>query len=476
MAKRRRKKKKNKTTAAIIIGGSTGFVALAYIGISLFFTSHFMFNTEINGNDFSRKSASEAEQFFKEQVEEYTLTIDDANNGKETIKSGDISLAYKENSKLDQILEEQNPFAWPKTIFGENSQEVTFDLSYDEAKLKEKVNSLAIAQAGQTPAQSAYPSYDGNQFVISPETYGIAVTPEALQEKVTNCIKQLMPEMNLEKEGCYEKPRFLSDSEEVKQACDKMNEYCSASITYNMDVPVVIDKNVISAWLSVDENMNVVVDENGIRGWLEQFGEQYDTTGKTRTFTTPTGKNATVSGGTYGWSINEDTEFQTILNALNNKEVIEKEPEYYVSGVAASHSMPDWGDTYAEVDLSAQHMWYVVGGSVALETDVVTGLPTPERVTPEGVYSILEKKLDKVLVGEKDPVTGVPEYETPVSYWMRITWQGVGFHDATWQSNFGGSLNQISGIGSHGCVNMPLGKAAELYNMIEVGTPVIIHY
>lgn len=476
MRKRKKRKKKTGMTTGIVIGGSIGLLGLAYIGVSLFFTRHFLPNTEINGNDFSGKSVSEAEEFFKGQIGEYTLAIKDINGGKETISSRDIGLAYKENSELDKILEKQNVFSWPKAVFDKSEEDLTFDLSYDEAKLQEKVNSLGIAQAGQAPAQSASPSYDGSQFVITPESYGISVTPEALLEKVAACIKHLMPEMNLEEQGCYEAPRFLSDSEEVKQACDKMNEYCKASITYNMDVPVVIDQSVISTWLSVDENMNVVVDENGIRGWLEQFGEQYDTTGKTRTFTTPTGKSASVSGGTYGWSINEDAEFETIRNALNNKEVISKEPEYYISGVAASHSMPDWGDTYAEVDLSAQHMWYVVGGSVALETDVVTGEPIPEKVTPEGVYSIVEKKLDKVLVGAKDPVTGKPEYETPVSYWMRITWQGVGFHDATWQRSFGGALNQITGIGSHGCVNMPLDKAAELYNMIEMGTPVIIHY
>ena len=470
MGKRKKRKKKTGMTTGIVIGGSIGLLGLAYIGVSLFFTRHFLPNTEINGNDFSGKSVSEAEEFFKGQIGEYTLAIKDINGGKETISSRDIGLAYKENSELDKILEKQNVFSWPKAVFDKSEEDLTFDLSYDEAKLQEKVNSLGIAQAGQAPAQSASPSYDGSQFVITPESYGISVTPEALLEKVAACIKHLTPEMNLEEQGCYEAPRFLSDSEEVKQACDKMNEYCKASITYNMDVPVVIDQSVISTWLSVDENMNVVVDENGIRGWLEQFGEQYDTTGKTRTFTTHTGKSASVSGGTYGWSINEDAEFETIRNALNNKEVISKEPEYYISGVAASHSMPDWGDTYAEVDLSAQHMWYVVGGSVALETDVVTGEPIPEKVTPEGVYSIVEKKLDKVLVGAKDPVTGKPEYETPVSYWMRITWQGVGFHDATWQRSFGGALNQITGIGSHGCVNMPLDKAAELYNMIEMGT------
>ena len=347
-------------------------------------------------------------------------------------------------------------------------------MSFDDTKLQEKINALAIIQAGQTPSQSAAPAFDGSQFVITPEVYGVTATPETMKEKVTSAILQLLPEMNLAEQGFYETPRFSSESLEVQQACEKMNGYCKASITYNMDVPVVIDGTTISTWLSVDGDMNVVLDENAIRAWLEQFGNQYDTVGTTRTLTTPTGKSTSVTGGTYGWSINEDAEFEAIRNALNNQEVIAREPTYYNSGVAASHTMPDWGSTYAEVDLSAQHMWYIVNGAVAMESDVVTGVPVPARATPEGVYTILEKKLDKVLVGEKD-ANGKPEYETPVDYWMRITWQGVGFHDAKWQSAFGGSRYK-NGYGSHGCVNMPVSKAAELYNLIEVGVPVIIHY
>ena len=59
-------------------------------------------------------------------------------------------------------------------------------------------------------------------------------------------------------------------------------------------------------------------------------------------------------------------------------------------------------------------------------------------------------------------------------YWMRVTWSGSGFHDATWQPAFGGTLNQTRG--SHGCINMPYDKAAQLYEMVEMGTPVVIHY
>ena len=50
-----------------------------------------------------------------------------------------------------------------------------------------------------------------------------------------------------------------------------------------------------------------------------------------------------------------------IVDAIKNGKTLEREPEYYIGGTAATHAMPDWGNTYVDVDLSAQHMWYVVG-------------------------------------------------------------------------------------------------------------------
>ena len=162
-----------------------------------------------------------------------------------------------------------------------------------------------------------------------------------------------------------------------------------------------------------------------------------------------------------------------MIENIKSGERVEREPVY--EKTAASHSQQDWGDTYVEVDLSTQHMWYIVNGSVQLETDVVTGLASdPNRATPSGVYSILEMKRDKVLTGETNPSTGEPIYRTKVSYWMRVTWTGIGFHDAIWQSAFGGNRYQTS-AGSHGCINMPLDQAASLYDMLEMGKPVVIH-
>lgn len=68
------------------------------------------------------------------------------------------------------------------------------------------------------------------------------------------------------------------------------------------------------------------------------------------------------------------------------------------------------------------------------------------------------KQPNSVLVGDINPDTGEPAYRTKVKYWMQVTSSGVGFHDATWQTAFGGTLYQIPGTGSHGCINMPLGS------------------
>ena len=69
---------------------------------------------------------------------------------------------------------------------------------------------------------------------------------------------------------------------------------------------------------------------------------------------------------------------------------------------------------------------------------------------------------------------GKPIYLQPVDYWMRVTWSGIGFHDAGYRPVF--NPQQYLTLGSHGCINMPPAKAKELFGMISLGTHVIIHY
>ncbi len=455
----------------IIAGSIIGALVVIYLGIAAFFMSHFLVNTSINGKDFSGKTVADVEAYLKEQVADYELTILEQNNVSDVITGSEISLAYKENSRVQDALENQRQLLWLISLFSESDTDITIEVEYDDAALEENIQNLQAVTAEQVDPVAAHPEYDGNSFVVAEEQYGTTVDMETLTAKIKEHITEFDTTLDMMDEECYVMPAYTSDSPEVQAACDEMNEYLKASITYPMDEDVVVDKDLISKWVTYDDDMKVAFNEDAVREWMREFGKKYDTLGTTRTITTPTGKTAEVSGGTYGWSVDEETETKNLINSIKNGEVAERAPAY--KQTAASHGAQDWGSTYIEVDIAAQHMWYIVDGAVGMESDVVTGLPADGRDTPTGVYSILYTERDSTLKGETDPETGKPSYETPVAFWMPFTWQGHGFHDATWQSSFGGSRYQTNG--SHGCVNMPYDKAEQLFNMISAGTPVIVH-
>lgn len=470
------KSKKKNRKIICITGGCAAAIIVVYFAAALYFRSHYLFHTEINGHDVSCMTVSQAEEILKADVEKYVLELKELDGTKETISAADAGVTYESAGGLKKNMVNQKFLLWPGSLFAGKTVSVKIEVTYSSEKLTDKISSLNAVTREQIPGTSAYPKFDGGKYVIEPEQFGTAVRKDALEERIIETISELEDSLDLEAEKCYAQPKYTSSSPEVKEACALMNKYCSTKIVYPMKEDVVIDAAVISGWLSVDDAMEVRISGDAVREWLEKFGDTYDTVGTKRTFTTPAGKEAAVEGGTYGWSINEKAEYEVIIDAVKNGKTLERQPEYYIGGTAATHAMPDWGDSYVDVDLSEQHMWYVADGKVKLETDVVTGLTTPERITPEGAYSILEKGRNQVLIGSTDPATGQPSYRTPVSYWMRVTWSGIGLHDATWQPRFGGTLNQIPGVGSHGCINMPLDQAGALYDMIEVGTPVVIHY
>lgn len=114
---------------------------------------------------------------------------------------------------------------------------------------------------------------------------------------------------------------------------------------------------------------------------------------------------------------------------------------------------------------------YDDAGNMIWSSAIVSGKPGKD--TPQGVYTIKQKSSPSTLIGSPDPTTGQPEYRTTVQYWMGFVGNMVGFHDATWQPGFGGSLYLT--IGSHGCVNLPYGAAQSLYECCVSGDIVVVH-
>ena len=466
------KKKKGAKIALIALGSIIGLLVLVYAGFAVYFSSHFLFFTEINGTDFSFKDVEQVEDYMKKQVSDYTLTLEESDGGKEQISGNDISIEYIAGEQLEKIMEDQDNLLWPKSIWEHPKIESKIGVKYDEAALAGVVANLKCKNPeNQTPPVDARPEFQEGQFGVVPEVVGTQINTEVFNAKIAEAINGFQPTLNLSEAGCYVMPRFVSDSPEVLAAKDAMNSYLRANITYDFNPNTeVVDASVISQWVRVDGDMNVTFDEGQVRAYVQSLADKYNTKGRPRSFTTATGNVVTVEGGSYGWLIDQEAEYNALIANIQNGETVTREANY--ASRAASHGGSDVGSTYAEVDLSAQHIYFIQNGQVVLQSGCVTGNPNKGNATPQGVYSLAYKALDQTLRGTKKP-DGTYEYETPVKYWMPFN-GGIGFHDATWQPAFGGNLYQTRG--SHGCVNLPYDIAGQLYNLISAGVPVVCHY
>ena len=143
---------------------------------------------------------------------------------------------------------------------------------------------------------------------------------------------------------------------------------------------------------------------------------------------------------------------------------VEREPIY--SSVAYARGRDDIGSSYVEIDLTNQHLYLVIDNNIILESDFVSGnMLYADCITPAGVFGITYKTKNAVLRGAN--------YRTPVNYWMPFN-GNIGMHDATWRKKFGGEIYQTNG--SHGCINLPLEVAEEIYVYMEERFPVICYY
>ena len=85
------------------------------------------------------------------------------------------------------------------------------------------------------------------------------------------------------------------------------------------------------------------------------------------------------------------------------------------------------------------------------------------------------KESPSKLIGYVPGSDKVVEYEETVTYWMPFVGNGIGFHDASWQPDFGGSM-YAEGYGSHGCINLSTGDASALYSLVQPNDVVVVHF
>ena len=466
----------------LVIGILGGIYAYGYNYCS----THFMPGTKINGYDCGGLTEEEAEAKFAEAAGDYVLNIRFRGGATEIVHAQEMGFAYKPDGSIDALLQQQDKLVWPKYYFEDSIYEIKPGGTIDDEKLTEALQSLPeLQEENMEKPQNAYIEFqNGNEeedgkFVIVPETAGTTIDIVQLAAGVGDAAARYSDLVNAEDiGGAYVEASLKQDDAKIVARCDDLNDLVGASITYELPdgSTMRLNSDVTKDWLVKDDSGKLVkkdtVWDEKLWEFLDQLAYNANTIGMDRQFKSTLRGTITVSGGDYGYMVNQVTEHDKLLEDFKKQTKETRKPDYYISPYNDQTENDGIGNTYIEADLSAQHFWCYIDGQLVVESDFVSGDTTTGHSTPTGVFGIMFMMKDTTLRGVMQS-NGKYEYETKVGYWMPF-YDGCGFHDAWWRSAFGGTI--YKGDGSHGCINLPVEAAQTLYSYCDDNMPVVVYW
>lgn len=438
--------------------------AVAYLGLTLFFTKHFYFNTVINGERYSASAVNSVQNCFLDTSSQYVLTINGRDGLTDTITAADIALRVEFADEFENIIEGQEAFFWPVSVFKETEYTVDTVVTYSKDALARKIDTLCFfaAENIRQPQDAYLSDYTENGYQIIPEDKGTVPIREKIHSAVEEAVSTMEESVDLDAGNCYTDARITATDGALQKECNERNRFTGVTVTYQFgEENEVLDGSVIKDWLVADGG-TFDIDAELVREYVNALARKYDTWGKKREFQTTNGDVITIAEGAYGWWMNRAEETQELIALIKSGKSGERTPVYHAE--AAQYGDDDIGDSYVEIDLTSQHLWVYKDGELVEETDLVSGNVSRGYNTPVGIYGITYKERNATLRGET--------YASHVNYWMPFN-GNVGMHDASWRSSFGEDIYLRNG--SHGCVNLPSKKAEVIYGYVEKGEPVIVY-
>lgn len=451
-------------------------VTAGFLLLALYYRSSFPVNTWINGVYCTGKSVEQVNEELIDAQEASVIYIVDASLACWEIKMEDADVRPDYSAQLQTYLRKNSLTGWLDNLQEPVESEITAGkYVMDERKLRECFEALPFVaeerarEKGVTLIRSeeGYALSDGNAACLD---------CEKAYAYLKDCLENGRNSVRLLEGGCYEDNPDSDADILLREIWAKISAFTERSgrIVYDMGKETVAltsgdAANFLAAdpggIPSLDEKGGLVVSMAAVQDWVARLAAAYDTCDTERGFTATRGDVVTVKYVTYGTKLDVEAETEYLLEMLetdaedNQPHIPAYKQKGYVRG------LDDIGGTYIEVDMTNQKMYYYVEGVLTLETDVVTGDTSRRRGTPEGINYVHSKNRNCTLRGS--------DYESFVKYWVPVN-GGIGIHDASWRSQFGGEIYKRNG--SHGCINTPTDVMAELYDMIEVGIPVIMFY
>lgn len=437
-------------------------LAIIYVGGTLHYQHRYLPRTEVFGIKIAGKTPTQAATILNKNIQTTKYTFKEGDKTVLTTTGAKLGISRNFTAMLNSVKNNQSAWSWPVHIFTQPTASLTKTATLiNQTTLKQFApQTAAKLNQTRTAPRDAKLAFKDGQLVTTKERYGNQISATKLACQTEKQVLANQNTVNLKK--TYDKPQVTVGMKSFKNLKAKLTKISHVSGVLKIQQHnVKVSKSEVQSWIDIN-GTSMTISESKIDHYLDKLDHKYATYYKTRHFKSTARGTVDVPAGIYGWSISHKKEIPVLVKAVKSgttfdKKIIVKGNGYHADGT-------DIGNTYVEVDKQNQMEYYYQDGKLAMSSAVVTGNPNKGKETPSGVFYIWSKQRNATLRGAN--------YATKVSYWMPVDDTGVGLHDSPWQPQYGGSWYLTHG--SHGCVNNPPAFAAQLYNAVSVGTPVII--
>lgn len=442
------------------------------------YQDRFYRNTRILGTEVSHLTAPEAAERLFDAARASRVILRDGRGGELCVLNlGDLLSREELASLCRTLMEEQHagqpPLTWLRNPGSEYAPRPLAALTDDQAAA-----ALEKALYGASPRQeprSAELLLTDAGFEVVPEVPGNLVDMDRAAAALAAALRTLDrftgEDAQVEAGDVRILPEVTVHDDAIRHPARWLDFYLDTRVTlsfrngaeYTLTPEEIWSVSAVSL---ADSTARAEPDETLVRALVDRLVDEYGVDGVYAKFlhTSETREYNYYRVGDTGWVLDREALTRAVCDAIRGQFDAVLSPTYDCTWYWDDYYR--CGDTYLEISLDNQYMWYFVNGQLLAETPVVTGDLATSHGTHRGFFYIEYKTTDTVLSG--------PTWRDHVDYWMPFDLPNeIGLHDSSWRDEYGGDI-YISD-GSHGCVNTPLEAMGLIYDNIRVGTPVIVY-
>lgn len=455
-----------------------GFVVLvvaALAGYTWYSHDRALPGSHIGSISLSGLKQSQVAKAIEQHSQDVKIELKDGDSNT-SVSLEDAGLTVDADATAKKVIADNNSFLKPLMFWKSHEYQAVYHGDVNSKQLEK----LLPAQGKQKDAVDAKLQLndDKSQYQVVPAVVGSGVDFNSLDHALNQAATQLR---STSVDVNFVKLDPQVSTERAKEVADEVNSMINTQIalqgTHQTLTP---SKATIASWLTLPDltkqDAKPSVDAAKVMDWLQKQAKdvKVDPVVGIRNVNAQGKVVTTAVQAVEGKELVQLKQLQDgIVQALNDAKPYQTKLSYKVTPAQWKQRMIAEGAQYLpyaaapgekwiDVNLTKHEVRAYEGATQVLPTVLsVDGKATTPTV--RGLFHVYLKHQLQTMVG--------PGYKVPNVPWILYFNGSYALHGAWWRTKFGPDQTNDT----HGCVNLPIPAAHQLYDWAPVGTPVIIH-